>query len=194
MNMEKCVKIISIEPLKESIYLKPKKVHYKECGVTKNWDIVEVHDSVAVIVYDRGLDSLLLVKQLRPAVLLKNGDGHTYELCAGIADKNINSLELAIEEVEEELGFSLKPHMIKKITEFYTSVGFAGSKQELFYAEVNDNLRTSKGGGVGIENIETVYLKRCEIEDFMFDSSKVKTPGLMFALTLFANNHPSLTL
>ena len=47
---------------------------------------------------------------------------------------------------------------IEKITSFHTSVGFAGSKQMLYFAEVDESMKVSEGGGVDHEQIEVVYL------------------------------------
>jgi len=189
MSQTNSVKLISVEPLGESKYLKPKKVVYEENGEVKSWDVAEVHDSVAILLYHVKREELLLVKQLRPAVFLKNNDGYTYELCAGILDKDIDSFLTAKEEIEEETGFDVPLHGIKKITEFYTSVGFAGSRQELFFAEIDDSMKMHEGGGIGVENIELIYIKKEILKEFIFDSSKVKTPGLMFAACWFLHNY-----
>lgn len=183
------VKLISVEPLEESKYIKPKKVIYQEGDRVKSWDVVEVHDSVATLLYHVKREELLLVKQLRPAVFLKNNNGYTYELCAGILDKGVDSLLTAKEEIEEETGFDVPLHSIKKITEFYTAVGFAGSRQELFFAEIDDSMKRHEGGGIETEDIEPVYIKKEELKEFIFDSSKVKTPGLMFAACWFLHNY-----
>ena len=70
---------------------------------------------------------------------------------------------------------------VEKITSFYTSVGFAGSKQTLYYAEVNESMKVSEGGGVDRELIEVITLPVEEAKAFMYDENIVKTPGLMFA-------------
>ena len=82
---------ISIESLKESKYMKPVRMHYVQNGTSKIWDLRCVlqfyntyianaswlinlipslgHPSVAVVIYNKESDKLVLVKQLRPAVL-----------------------------------------------------------------------------------------------------------------------------
>lgn len=174
---------VSLESISESKYLDLKRVHYTQKGIKKSWDITAVHDSVAILIYKKDSDELILVKQFRPAIYLKNQDGFTYELCAGIVDKNKSLEEIAKEEILEECGYEVKE--IQKITSFYTSVGFAGAKQSLFFAEVDDSMRVSDGGGVENEMIELVYLKRADMNELIFDESKVKTPGLMFAFYWF---------
>jgi len=69
----------------------------------------------------------------------------------------------------------------EKITEFYTSVGFAGGKQTLFYAKVDEKNKVSEGGGIDEEDIEVIYLPTNKAKEFMYNESKTKTPGLLFS-------------
>jgi UDP-sugar diphosphatase len=175
------IKVLSIEALKEPLFVKTKLLNYEQSGVKKRWEIADVHDSVAILIYHRDKDAFILVKQLRPAVYLKNSDGYTFELCAGICDKNLSLENIASEEISEECGFEVDASKLEKITSFYTAVGFAGSSQVCFYAEVDDSMKISEGGGLDDEEIEVVYLDINEAKAFIFDESKAKTPGLMFA-------------
>jgi UDP-sugar diphosphatase len=128
-----------------------------------------------------------LVKQFRPAVYLNNGNGETIELCAGIVDKELPEALIAREEIEEECGFLVPMEHIERVTSFYTSVGFAGSKQTLYYAEVDESMRIGPGGGVDGERIEVIELSVNEAERFIFDETIAKTPGLMFAFLWWKN-------
>jgi UDP-sugar diphosphatase len=154
---------------------------YKQDGIEKDWEIVKAHDSVAILIYHKTKDAFVLVKQFRAAVYLNNNIGLTLELCAGIVDKDIPLLEIAREEIEEECGFSMASKSIERITAFHTSVGFAGSKQTLYYAEVDEDMQTSEGGGIDDEQIEVIYLPVSEVKAFIYDENIAKTPGLMFA-------------
>ncbi|MEF3191363.1 MAG: NUDIX domain-containing protein [Campylobacterales bacterium] len=179
------ITIEGIEEITKSHYLKLKRIHYTQQGMTKTWDIAQVHDSVAILLYHPRNDSIILVKQFRPAVWLHNQDGFTYELCAGLIDKNLPPEQIAQEEIWEECGYDVPLVSIHKITSFYTSVGFARSRQILYYAEVDDTMKRGSGGGIDIEAIELVELASQDIDDFMFDETKAKTPGLLFALEWF---------
>jgi UDP-sugar diphosphatase len=160
-------------------------MHYIQDAVEKSWDIAQVHDSVAVLLYHREKDAFVLVKQFRPPVYLKNSNGFTFELCAGIVDKSKSLVEIAREEIHEECGYDVRVEKIGKITSFYTSVGFAGARQTLYYAELDDSMKAHEGGGVDVEAIEVVYLDRHDAKTFLFDESRAKTPGLMFAFMWF---------
>lgn len=169
----------------ESQYIRLRRMHYRQNDESKSWDIALVHDSVAVLLYHRERDALILVRQFRPAVYLKNGDGFTYELCAGIVDKEKDLAMIAAEEIEEECGYRVAPGAMMRITSFYTSVGFAGSVQTLYYAEVDETMRVNEGGGIDGEAIELVYLPRARAASFVTDESRAKTPGLMYAFGWF---------
>ncbi|TLD87826.1 NUDIX hydrolase [Helicobacter sp. MIT 05-5294] len=183
----------------DSKYIKPKRMLFCENGKERSWDIIEAHDSVAILLYHKTKDSFVMVKQFRPAVYLKESirktanlkveSGYTFELCAGITDKKGKSLqEIAQEEVLEECGYAIPLENIQKITEFYSSVGFAGSKQTLFFATLDESYRQNQGGGVEDENIEVVFIPRKEAYNFILDESYPKTSGVMFAFLWFFRN------
>ncbi|MDD5716606.1 MAG: NUDIX domain-containing protein [Sulfuricurvum sp.] len=182
------IKDVAIVPCEHSNFITPKRVLYVQNGVAKAWDMVEVHDSVAVILYHSEHDALVVVRQFRPPVYLKNGDGYTYELCAGIVDKEKTLAEIACEEIAEECGFSVAIESIERVTSFYTAVGFAGSVQTLYYARVDESMRTGEGGGVELESIEVMEIPVTEAQRFVLDETKAKTPGLMFGFGWFLEN------
>ena len=64
-------------------------------------------------------------------------------------------------------------------------MGISGGLQTLFYAKINDAMKIHEGGGINDEQIEVFYLPILEYEEFMYDESKAKTPGLMFSFLWF---------
>jgi len=179
--MKNTIRNFRLEPLQKPHYIKASLARYEQNGIVKDWEVVETYDSVAVLIYHREHDSFVLVRQFRPAVYLNNQDGMTVELCAGLVDKRLPLVEIAREEIEEECGFAVPSESLAYITSFHTSVGFAGSRQALYYAEVAEKMRISEGGGIDEEQIEVIELPVAEMEAFIFDESIAKTPGLMFA-------------
>ena len=169
------------EPLSNPHFIYTSLAKFTQNGVEKDWEIVKAHDSVAILIYHREHDRLVLVKQFRPAVYLHNNNGMTIELCAGIVDKELSLQEIAQEEIEEECGYRVPVENVEKITSFYTSVGFAGSRQTLYYVEVDDGMKVSEGGGIDNEMIEVIEMSIPEAETFVYDETIAKTPGLMFA-------------
>ena len=179
--MGKRIKHFKLQPLVNAKFISTAFATYEQEGIQKSWEIVEAHDSVAILLYHKEKRSFVLVKQFRPAVYLNNDHGMTIELCAGIVDKELSLVEIAKEEVEEECGYDIPLSNIQKITSFHTSVGFAGSKQTLYFAEVEESMKVSEGGGVDHEQIEVIYLPLEEAKKLLYDESIAKTPGLMFA-------------
>ncbi|GHV01967.1 NUDIX domain-containing protein [Campylobacterota bacterium] len=172
---------VRLLPLENPRFVQPKLMLYNEDGKEKSWELVHAHDSVAALIYNRDRDAFIIVKQFRPAIFLHNNNGYTYELCAGILDKDKSVEEITAEEISEETGYEINAANLQKITTFYTAVGYAGSRQTLFFAEVGDSDKTSGGGGIDTEQIEVIELPLKEIDNFMFDESIAKTSGLLFA-------------
>jgi len=179
--MQTNIKNFKLDVLKNPKFIKTAFATYEQNDKEKSWEIVQAHDSVAVLLYHSTKDTFILVKQFRPAVYLNNHNGMTVELCAGIVDKNLSLIQIAQEEIEEECGYRVKIDNIQKITSFHTSVGFAGSKQTLYYAVVDESMKVSEGGGVDDELIEVFYLPVAQAKTFIYDENIAKTPGLMFA-------------
>ncbi len=179
--MDNHIEHFKLQPLEDAKFIKTSFATYEQNGKAKTWEIVEAHDSVAILIYHKEKNAFILVKQFRPAVYLNNGDGMTIELCAGIVDKDLSLAEIAMEEIEEECGYSVDVERIEKITSFHTSVGFAGSKQMLYFVEVDESMKVSEGGGVDDEQIEVITLPVSEAKTLIYDERIAKTPGLMFA-------------
>ncbi len=175
------IKILKIEPLVDPKYVKARKVFFERDGVKRDWEVVETHDSIAVLLYHKTKKSFVLVKQFRPAVYFRNDDGMTVELCAGLVDKDKSLKQITKEEILEECGYDVPLERIEKITSFYTAVGFAGGLQTLYFAEIDENFQVNNGGGIEDEQIEVVYLKIEDAKEFMMDENIAKTPGLMYA-------------
>jgi len=179
------IEILSIEPLKEGKYIKPKLVTFRLNGVLRDWEVADTYDSVAVLLYHKSKDAFVLVKQFRPAVYLKYKEGHTYELCAGLIDKDKSLKQIVKEEIYEECGYDVELEDIEQITSFNTAVGFAGGRQTLFFATVDEANHKGDGGGIDDEQIEVIYLPLKDAREFMYDTNYIKTPGLLFGFMWF---------
>jgi UDP-sugar diphosphatase len=185
--------VVAVEQIVEKCkgrFLALKEVFYRYKGTPKRWEVCSQKDSVAVLIYNRELDRLILVKQFRMPLFLKNGDGFAYELCAGLQDKEgLTPAQVAQEEVEEECGYRVELGRLQRITSTYGSVGSSASNQIIFYVEVTERDRVSAGGGLPEEDIELVYLQPEEVEQFVLDDqARAVTPGAKFALMWWLYN------
>ncbi len=175
-----------ITPLDTAQFVKPVRINYQQNGEKRSWEAVQCHDSVAILLYHREKDAFLLVKQFRPPVHMNHPEHLcTYELCAGLVDKDVPLEQIACEEVDEECGFAVTLEKLCKINSFFTNVGVSGNQQHLFYAEIDDSMKIHNGGGVHTENIILEYVPCKDSKTFIYDESKAKTPGLIFAFYWF---------
>ncbi len=185
-------KIDSITALEKPKFIQPIHIHYTHKGQQKEWEAVLSHNSVSILLWHAQKDAFVLVKQLRPPVLnMTKSDGEMYELCAGIIDKNVSDIQIAKEEILEECGFDVPLKNIEKITSFYTSVGISGALQTLYYAEINEKMKVSEGGGLREEDIEVIYIPTKEAKKFMLNERYKKTPGMMMAFYWFFDTKAS---
>jgi UDP-sugar diphosphatase len=180
---------LEISELKDTRFIHPIKVKYNQNGKNKTWEAVRSHNSVSILLYHVEKKAFLLVKQFRAPVFLNDSSKtFTYELCAGLVDKDKSLEEIAQEEINEECGYEVELKDILKITSFYTNVGISGACQYLFFAKIDESMKIHAGGGVNDEQIELMYLPIEQSDEFIFDESKAKTPGLMFSFYWFFKN------
>jgi UDP-sugar diphosphatase len=225
-----------IKPLcKPSDYIKTYQLHFKQNGVIRIWDSILSHESVSCLLHDDERDVIILVRQFRPVVYVSQMIessasglpssldnlsfdktdpklGITYELCAGIVDKQKDLIEIMKDEILEECnfilflteisssfwnldvswsiqgGYNVPIEAIFKVNSFRAGVGLTGAKHTTYYAKVNDRMRVDDAGG-GIANegefIETFELKCNEIREFMKNESYEKPGGLLYSLNWF---------
>ncbi len=69
--LEQKIRHFELQPLKNAKFIETALATYEQGGVNKSWEIVQAHDSVAVLLYHKEQDAFVLVKQFRPAVYLK---------------------------------------------------------------------------------------------------------------------------
>lgn len=193
--MTNIIENLEISTLEDTKFIKPLKVTFNLNGKRKTWEAVRSHDSVSILLYHTKKNAILLVKQFRvPVYLNDKSQTFTYELCAGLVDKEKSLEEIAIEEIDEECGYEVNKKDIQKVTSFFTNVGISGAKQHLYFAKIDESMKIHDGGGVNDEQIELYFLPINSIDEFIFDESKAKTPGLIFSLYWFLKNKNELGL
>ena len=182
------IRIEKINLLGKGKFLELKEVFFDYFGKKRRWEVCSSHNSVSVLIYDRDLDSLIMVRQFRLPVYLKNNDGYTLELCAGLCDKDKCNIEIAKEEILEECGYDVDVKNIQRITSTWASVGSSAANQEIFYVEVDQGMKVNEGGGIDDEDIEIVKIPASEVYEKIFDESVVLTPGAKFAMLWWIHN------
>lgn len=175
-----------VAPQQKNKFAQPVQLHYSQDGSVRTWEAVKSHDSVSVLLYHSEKKSFLLVKQFRPPVYM-NHKKHTctYELCAGIVDKQESLEQITREEINEECGYNVPLEKIEKISSFFTNVGITGSQQHLFFATIDESMKVHSGGGIHNEQIILEFIPLNEAKLFLFNEDLAKTPGLMFSFYWF---------
>jgi len=181
---------ITTSTLENPKFVKPLRINYTQNNKNKSWEAVKSHDSVSILLYHKTKNAFLVVKQFRPPVYVHHNEySFTYELCAGIIDKNISLAQIVQEEIDEECGYKVELDDISKISSFFTNVGVSGAKQHLYFATIDETMKVHEGGGINDEQIELEFIALEESKQFIFDENKAKTPGLIFAFYWFYENH-----
>jgi ADP-ribose pyrophosphatase len=119
-------------------------------------------DAVGILVYHRGKDAFLMVRQFRYPPVHHGIDPWMSEIVAGGISPGEEEEAAAAREVEEEVGYA--PLTMQRIMRFYVSPGIMSERITLFFAEVDESSRVNDGGGVAHEDedIEIVPVPRRE--------------------------------
>ncbi|KAF8059720.1 folE1 [Scenedesmus sp. PABB004] len=183
----------------DSAFVRPKSVFYELDGVRRRWDIIEAHSSVAVVIYHRGLDAFLLVRQFRPAVYAHRAreaaaagapppdrsEGFTIELCAGLVDKAKPLDKIVAEEIHEEVGYDVPASSVRQVSAAVAAAGNNGATSSMFYAEASRRQHARARGRrprVHGEAIDVLALPFDSVPALVTDAAVPKSTGLMFGL------------
>lgn len=205
LRMEQLTNVFATSLEKEkSLYVKPLRMHYKQNDEEKSWDMVESHDSVAIIIFNITRHVFVFVTQFRPAVYFGNipedgskgkidlnkypsSLGFTLELCGKIILKNLPLNEMAAQAVLKECGYKVSSKNLEKIISYHTDVGVLGTKQTLYYCRVTDNMKVSPRGGVDDESICVIEMTIPEVHEYINRSDFLCPPSFLYAVHWFFN-------
>ncbi|KAI6659250.1 Uridine diphosphate glucose pyrophosphatase-like isoform X1 [Oopsacas minuta] len=208
---------VSFTPIQSSPYIAPYRMKFIQNDKKRVWDCVKAHDSLSILLFNTSTKELVIVKQFRPAVyarklfdklekegtmdlsklselteikqdsLCNSREGITYEVCAGLVDKNKPLEEIAQSEAWEECGYRVPLENIKKFNSYLSSLGLSATKHTMFYAEVTNEMRVGTGGGLTTEQeeIEVLHLSLGAARHLLWDETRFKSCGLCLAITWF---------
>lgn len=139
-------------------------------------------DSVAILLFEKDTNSILLTKQFRYPTT-QHGQGWLYEIPAGSMEKNECPLTCVTRETEEEVGYEI--FQPQQFFNFYVSPGGATERCYLFYAEVTARDKTAAGGGVDSEHEDIKIIKLPVSEITAWLSEKIIDAKTIIALQWF---------
>lgn len=142
-------------------------------------------DAVAVLLYDREKDSVILINQFRYPVYVNNGQGWLLEIVAGMIDKGRDAISVAKAESLEEAGYEVDD--LKFICQFYLSPGGSSERILLYFADCHH--KVASGGGLDHENedIQVIEIPLKQALD-MIETSKICDAKTIIALQWLAQN------
>ncbi|MEZ5008523.1 MAG: NUDIX hydrolase [Chitinophagales bacterium] len=129
---------------------------FKSAPIVIEREYITKQDAVAILIYEKDTQSILLVKQFRYPTTQHNL-GWLLEIPAGMMETNEGAVTCAIREVKEELGYDISS--LEKVSTFYTSPGCISERINLFYAEVTTENKTARGGGLAEEKEDIELIK-----------------------------------
>ena len=123
----------------------------------------EVYDSgnsAVILPYDPARKTVLLARQMRLPVFLKDGSETVLEACAGKLD-DASAEQRIRKEIEEELGYRIVE--VERLFELYVSPASITEKVIFFTCSYSPAQRVSNGGGIkeegeDIEVVETTLV------------------------------------
>ena len=139
---------------------------------------LERGNSVAVLVFNRSTEKLILISQFRYPTY-QNNQGWTIEAIAGMVDPGETPEESARRELQEETGLNI--NMLEHIATFYPSPGGSSEQIYLYFSEVSgERAKYKKTGGLlaSGEDIKVIELTLADAQ------AKIKTGEIVDAKTI----------
>ena len=145
-----------------------------------HFEIAQVTDSVAILIYDNSTQQIVLIKQQRyPMKSNANPQGYLLEVPAGRRDINCTVKQLIVKEVEEEVGIKITENNILLLNNgipLALSPGVLTEKMFLAYVEVDSSQIEKEERQFGNvnenEKIQRVFMSINELSGMVFEDMK----------------------
>ena len=142
-------------------------------------EVVEVKDSVAVLVFIEDLKKIVLISQSRlPMIRPDNPEGKITEVPAGHFDLEIGIKGLIIKELKEEIGADVAEHQIRLLNNeipLAMSPGVITERMHLAFVQINSKQIEKKERIFGADEGEKIVRKLVpveELESMIFEDMK----------------------
>ncbi len=151
--------------------------------------VFERGDSVAVLLYHRAQDAVLLVEQFRYPAHARGEEGWLLEVVAGILEADTPALQVAHRELLEETGYRIE--RLIPLHTFYVSPGSCTERIHLYLGYLDGGQQVGPGGGLAREH-EDIHLVRLSLPEAlrMIDAGEIRDAKTIIALQALALRHP----
>jgi ADP-ribose pyrophosphatase len=139
---------------------------------------LERGNSVAILVFNRSTEKLILISQFRYPTY-QNNHGWTIEAIAGIVDPGETPEESARRELQEETGLNI--NLFEHIATFYPSPGGSSEQIYLYYSEVSGEQAKYKETGGLLASGEDIKVIEFTLAEAL---AKIKTRDILDAKTI----------
>jgi nudix-type nucleoside diphosphatase (YffH/AdpP family) len=160
-------------------------------GATFKREIVDRGSAAAVLPYDTGRRTVMMVRQFRAPVLYDGGPEYLVEAIAGLLDEGDGPESCARREAMEEAGVHIEA--LEPVGAAWSAPGATTERIHLYLAPYTSDSRVAAGGGLAHENeeIEVLELGFDAVDGMLarLEFVDLKTLALVQALKL---RHPSL--
>ena len=142
---------------------------------------LERGNAVAVLLYDKQRDEVLLIEQFRIGAAVAGDNAWLIEVVAGMVDAGESIEQAARREAIEEAGY--EPYTLIPLGGYYSTPGGSSEWIDLFVGLVDRDKPLTQGGGVASEHedIRCFWLSRKEAMTWL-EEGKINSGGPMLCL------------
>jgi len=144
---------------------------------------LEKGNAIAVLLYDKACDEVLLIEQFRIGAAVRNDKAWLIEVVAGMIDEGEGNEDAVRREAVEEAGYS--PTDLKHLGKYYATPGGSSETIDLYLGYVDKDKPVGQGGGVASEHedIRSFWISRREAVRWV-KSGKINSGAPMLSILL----------
>jgi len=144
---------------------------------------LERGNAVAVLLYDKICDEVLLIEQFRIGPAIRQDNAWLIEVVAGMIDEGEDKETAVIRESIEESGY--EPRDLLHLGKYYATPGGSSECIDLYLGYIDKDKPVAKGGGVASEHedIRCFWLSRQEAMQWLTEG-KINSGAPMLSLLL----------
>ncbi|MDX8387320.1 MAG: NUDIX domain-containing protein [Ghiorsea sp.] len=152
-------------------------------SLTVRREHLERGNAVAILLYDKTYDEVLLIEQFRIGPAMRKDNAWLIEVVAGMIDEGEDKETAAIRESIEESGY--EPRDLKHLGKYYSTPGGSSETIDLYLGYVDKGKPVGEGGGMDDEHedIRCFWLSRKEALAWV-KNGKINSGGPMLAIMM----------